>query len=337
MKFPAAIFLALALASSRVEAQQIDERSRSAARELAEQGVNALQSGDTNGAIDKLERAYQIMRLPTVGLWSARALAKGGHLVSAAERYNDVTRWSGGSDARQAQAQADASRERDELMPRIPNVTLVVEGAKANDVTVTLDGEPVLAALVGAPQPVDPKHHVAKATHGAQSAEQAFDIAEGQNLSVSLKLGAATAAPVANPSAVPAATPPVAGVSPPPEVDTTSSSGWGTQKIIGVSLGGAGLVAAVVSGIFTGSALSKKSDADKYCHGSACTDQKGVNLLDDARSAGTVATITGVAGIALIGAGVVVFLTAPSSKAPSVALAPGYVPGGGSLLATGRF
>ena len=334
MKFSAAIFLALALASSRVEAQQIDERSRSAARELAEQGVNALQSGDTNGAIDKLERAYQIMRLPTVGLWSARALAKGGQLVSAAERYNDVTRWSGGSDARQAQAQADASRERDELMPRIPNVTLTVEGAKASDVTVTLDGEPVLPALVGAPQPVDPKHHVAKATHGTESAEQAFDIAEGQNLSVSLKFGAA---PAATPNAVPAATPPVAGVSPPPEVDTTSSSGWGTQKIIGVSLGGAGLVAAVVSGIFTGSALSKKSDADKYCHGSACTDQKGVNLLDDARSAGTVATITGVAGIALIGAGVVVFLTAPSSKAPSVALAPAYVPGGGSLFATGRF
>jgi hypothetical protein len=336
VKFPAAIFLALALASSTVEAQQIDERSRSAARELAEQGVTALQSGDTNGAIDKLERAYQIMHLPTVGLWSARALAKGGQLVSAAERYNDVSRWSGGNDARQAQAQADATRERDELLPRIPNVTLAVEGAKASEVTVTLDGEPVLAALVGAPQPVDPKHHVAKATRGAESAEQAFDIAEGQNLSVSLKFGAA-AAPAATPTAASVSTQPLAASSGPPEVDKTSSSGWGTQKIIGVSLGGAGLVAAVVSGIFTGSALSKKSDADKYCHGSACTDQKGVNLLDDARSAGNIATITGVAGIALIGAGVVVFLTAPSSKEPSVALAPAYVPGGGSLFATGRF
>jgi hypothetical protein len=337
VKFPAAIFLALALASTRAEAQQIDERSRSAARELAEQGVSALQSGDTNGAIDKLERAYQIMRLPTVGLWSARALAKGGQLVSAAERYNDVTRWSGGNDARQAQAQADASRERDELLPRIPNVTLVVEGAKANEVTVTLDGETVLPALVGAPQPVDPKHHVAKATRGAESAEQAFDVAEGQTLSVSLKFGAAAAAPGATPTPAPVSTQPVGATTAPPEADTTPSSGWGTQKIIGVSLGGAGLVSAVISGIFTGTALSKKSDADKYCHGSACTDQKGVNLLDDARSAGTIATITGVAGIALIGAGVVVFLTAPSSKAPGVALAPAYVPGGGSLFATGRF
>jgi hypothetical protein len=258
--------------------------------------------------------------------------------VSAVERYNDVTHWSG-NDPRQAQAQADAARERDELQPRIPNVTVVVEGAKASDVTVTLDGETVLPALVGAPQPVDPTHHVAKATHGTESAEQAFDIAEGQNLSVSLKLGAPTAPAAATPTPAPAPTAPVAATTTaPPEADTTtSSSGWGTQKIIGVSLGGAGLVAAVVSGIFTGSALSKKSDADKYCKGSACTDQKGVNLLDDARSAGTIATITGVAGIALIGAGVVVFLTAPSSKSTGVALAPAYVPGGGSLFATGRF
>ncbi|HVW29720.1 MAG TPA: hypothetical protein VHC69_30360 [Polyangiaceae bacterium] len=333
MKFPFAIFLALTLASARVGAQQVDERTRSAARELAEQGATALQNGDTNGAIDKLERAYQIMHLPTVGLYSARALAKGGRLVDAAERYVDVTRWSGPSDARQAQAQADAARERDELLPRIPNVTLVIEGADPSDVTVTLDGHAVLAALVGAPQPVDPSHHVAKATRGTESVEQPFDIAEGQSLSVSLKFGAAPAA--AAPPA-PAAAPAVTAPAPPPEADK-SSSGWGTQKIIAVSVAGAGLVSGIVAGVFTGSALSKKSDADKYCKGSACTDSRGVTLLDDARSAGNVATITGIAGIALIGAGAVLFFTAPSSKGPSVAVTPVYVGGGGSLIATGRF
>lgn len=335
MKFPFAIFLALTLASARVGAQQVDERTRSAARELAEQGAAALQNGDTNGAIDKLERAYQIMRLPTVGLYSARALAKGGRLVDAAERYVDVTRWSGPSDARQAQAQADAARERDELLPRIPNVTLVIEGANPSDVTVTLDGHAVLAALVGAPQPIDPSHHVAKATRGTESVEQPFDIAEGQNLSVSLKLGAAPAAAAAPPPA-PVASPAVTAPTSPPEADK-SSSGWGTQKIVAVSLAGAGLVSGIVAGVFTGSALSKKSDADKYCKGSACTDQRGVTLLADARSAGTVATITGIAGIALVGAGAVLFFTAPSSKGPSVAVTPVYVSGGGSLVATGRF
>ena len=346
MKFPATLLLALLLASSRAEAQQTDERARGAARALAEDGVTALQSGDTNGAIDKLERAYQIVRLPTVGLWSARALAKAGRLVSAAERYVDVTRWSGASDARQAQAQADAARERADLLPRIGTLTLLVEGAQASDVTVTLDGEPVLGALVGASQPVDPKHHVAKATRGADTAEQAFDIAEGQRLSVSLKFGAPSAvapvAPVASPQPEAAAAPVVAPAAAPPatggdEGTNKTPSFWNGQRIASVAVGGAGLVSAIVSGVFTGSALSKKSDSKAYCAGSACTDPRGVKDLSDARSAGNIATITGIAGIGLIGAGVVLFLTAPSTSGPSVAVSPGYVTGGGSLLATGSF
>ncbi len=347
MKYSAAILLAVTLlASNRAGAQEADQRARSAARELAEQGATALQNGDTNGAVDKLERAWQIVHLPTVGLWSARALAKAGRLVGAAERYNDVVRWSGTSDAKQTQAQADAAKEREALLPRIPNVTLVVEGAKANEVKVTLDGEPVLAALVGAPQPIDPQQHVARATRGSDTAEQAFDIAEGQQLTVSLKFGAAGAATPPPPAAAAAATPtptttpetaPPAATSPSPAETEKSSSGWGTQKIVAVALGGAGVVSGVVSVVFTVSAASKKSDADKYCTGSACRDQRGVNLLSDARSAGNIATITGIAGIALVGAGVVVFLTAPSSSGTSVGLSPGYVAGGGTLLATGRF
>jgi len=148
------------LLSSTALAQQVDDRARGAARALAEDGVSALQSGDVNAAVDKLERAYQIVRLPAVGLWSARALAKAGRLVSAAERYNEVTRWSGAPDPKQDQAKADAAKERDELLPRVPSVTLTIEGGSANDVKVTLDGEPVLAALIGTAQPVDPKRLV---------------------------------------------------------------------------------------------------------------------------------------------------------------------------------
>jgi hypothetical protein len=346
VKSPAAILLALSLLTTRAQAQQTDDRARSAARALAEDGVTALQNGDTEGAIDKLERSYQIMGLPTVGLWSARALAKAGRLVNASERYNEVSRWSGHSDPRQAQAQADASREREELLPRIPSVTLVIEGAKGGDLKVTLDGGPVLTALVGASQPINPGHHVAAATAGSQSAEQPFDIAEGQKLSVSLKLGAAkagaaapagaaamAAAPVASPKTEPAgATPPPSGNAP----SDASPSWWNTQKIVAVALGGAGLVSGIVSGIFTASAASKKSDSEAYCNGSACTDPKGVELLSDARAAGNVATITGIAGITLVGAGVVLFFTAPSAST-SVAVAPGYVAGGGSLTATGSF
>jgi hypothetical protein len=339
VKFRALLVMALSLASARAEAQQIDERARSAARTLAEDGVTALQGGDTALAVDKLERAYQIIRLPTVGIWSARALVKAGRLVSGAERYEEITRWSGTpADARQEQAKNDAARERDELLPRIPSATFVIEGAKATEVTVTLDGESVLAALIGTAQPVDPKHHVLRGTRGTDAVEQPFDIAEGQKLTVTLKL--ATPGAQATSTVTPAPTP-IAPGAPPPAADARAdhpTSSWSTQRTVGVVVGGAGVVSAVVSVIFTASALSKKSDADAYCKGSACTSDKGVSLLADARSAGNIATITGVAGAVLVGTGVVLFLTAPSgSKSSTVAIAPAYVLGGGSVVASGSF
>jgi hypothetical protein len=331
--------MALSLTSAHAEAQQVDERARSAARTLAEDGVTALQGGDTASAVDKLERAYQIIRLPTVGIWSARALVKAGRLVSGAERYEEITRWSGTpADAKQEQAKNDAARERDELLPRIPSATFVIDGAKATEVTVTLDGESVLAALIGTAQPVDPKHHVLRGTRGTEAVEQQFDIAEGQKLTVTLKLGAPGAQPAPTPT--PLATP-TASAAPSPAADARAdhpTSPGSTQRTIGVVVGGAGVVSAVVSVVFTASALSKKSDAKPYCNGAACTSDKGVSLLADARSAGNIATITGVAGAVLVGTGVVLFLTAPSGKKSSaVAITPAYVQGGGSVVASGSF
>jgi hypothetical protein len=102
-------------------------------------------------------------------------------------------------------------------------------------------------------------------------------------------------------------------------------------------VGGAGLVSAIVSGVFTANALSKKSDSEAFCNGSACTDVRGVAALDDARSAGNIATVTGIAGIALIGAGAVLFFTAPSGGASTVAFGTKYEPSGASLVARGSF
>lgn len=342
MKSRALLFVAVSLVSAAANAQQVDDRARGAARTLAEDGVTALQNGDAASAVDKLGRAYQIIKLPTVGLWSARALVKAGRLVSAAERYNEVARYSGTGDAKQDQAKADAQREREELLPRLPSATFVIEGAKASEVTVTLDGDPVLPALIGTPIPVDPKHHVLKGTRGEDSVEQPFDIAEGQKLTVSLRLGTnAAPAPAPAPAAAPVAAPATpAATQAAPGADSGTSSGssfWNTQRTIGVIVGGAGVVSAVVSGVFTAGALGKKSDAKAYCDSGQCTDQKGVDLLSDARSAGNLATITGIAGIALVGAGVVLFVTAPSGDGSKVAVSTSYLPGGGGLLARGSF
>ena len=56
-----------------------------AARKLAEDGVAALQNGDAATAVQKLEKAHNMLKAPSVALWSARALAKRGLLIEAAE------------------------------------------------------------------------------------------------------------------------------------------------------------------------------------------------------------------------------------------------------------
>ncbi len=299
--------------------------------------MNALQTGDAATAADKLERAYQIVRLPTVGLWSARAFAKEGKLVTAEERYEDVIHWSGTASEmkQQAAAQATAAHERDELLPRLGSVTLNVEGASPSAVNLTLDGETVLAALIGTSLPVDPKHHVLRGTRGTEVVEQGFDVSEGQKTSVTLKFNEAPAPAAAPAAPTPPAPAPPATAPAVTDVGADHGSWWSPQRTLGVALGGAGVVAGVVSGVFTLQALSKKSDAGKYCHGSACTDSRGVDLLANAHSAGNVATIAGIAGLVLVGAGVTVFVTAPSGQ--SVAMAPSYFAGGGGLVATGTF
>jgi hypothetical protein len=97
--------------SSAARAQAVDDGSRAVARSLGTTGVEAYRAGDYATANDKLDKAYQILQAPSLGLWSARALVKLNRLVKAAERYREVTRLpvSSGDTAVQKQARSMAS------------------------------------------------------------------------------------------------------------------------------------------------------------------------------------------------------------------------------------
>ena len=318
------------LFASPAFAQSADERGRVAARELAQEGAEDYQRGDFENAVDKLERAYRIVDAPTVAVWYARALAKTGRLVEASERYLQATRWSGkaGDMKLQQQAQADAQKEREELMPRIPRLTITVQGAEASSVELTLDGEPLPPALMGVPQPVDPGTRTVVAKHAGKVVEKTVSLTEGARETVVLgfdeSAGAAFAgtAQTAGPQAQ--------------ERDTGAAEPGSTQRTIGLVVGGIGVVGLGVAGFFTLRALSKKSDSDEFCEGTECTSNEGVSLRDDAVSAGNVATIAGIAGAVALGVGVVLYLTAPSGESVT-ALAVHPVPAGATLSAVGAF
>ena len=81
--------------------------------------------------------------MPSLGLWSARALAKLGKLVEASDRYAEVSGLPVGSgDANvQKQAQADAQVELQATQLRIPSVVIRLVGAAAGSVAVSIDGK----------------------------------------------------------------------------------------------------------------------------------------------------------------------------------------------------
>jgi len=116
------------------------------------------------------------------------------------------------------------------------------------------------------------------------------------------------------------------------------------RKLIGLSVGGAGLAATGVGLFFGSRAMSKWNDAKKLCPNSTCaneTDQTaGDKLVADARSAGTISTVLVGVGVAAVAAGVVLYVTAPKGGAVEHAglqVSPMVGPDGFAVAASGHF
>jgi hypothetical protein len=103
-----------------------------------------------------------------------------------------------------------------------------------------------------------------------------------------------------------------------------------TLKIVGLATAGAGVAALVLGTVYAISARSTWNDAkDLGCDGDGvCTTQTGADLVDDAGSKATVATVAVSAGLVLAAGGVALWLFAPSGEtrmSPAVSIVPGSV------------
>jgi hypothetical protein len=294
-----------------VAAQDVDEATLASARTLGYEGVEHFQRGDYSGAAERLDRAYQVVRAPSLGLWSARALVKVGRLVEASARSLEVTRLEvqSGDKAVQRKAQADAESEREALLPKIPSVVVQVEGAARAEVKVSIDGVAVPSALIGVKRLVNPGTHRIQASFGVELAGESVTLKEGESKVVSLRFptGGASTAPSS----------PVDGVAADASADTDSTSGpgLGTQRVLALVAGGIGVVGVGVGTVFGLQAKSHHDEAKKYCKGAVCTDPRGVSAGDDARTSGNVSTIAMIIGAVGVAGGVTLWLTAPRANA----------------------
>jgi hypothetical protein len=316
---------ALALCAPGLAQPATDDAARVAARKLGYDGIEAYNAGDFALASERLEAAYATLAVPSLGLWSARALSKRGRLVEAAERYRIVSTLPVPDTNREVHEAAlrEAAEERAQLLPRIPLLTIEVHGHPQGGV-VTLDGRALPDASLGAGLPVDPgPHHIELSARG-RTVQRDVVLREGERMSVQLELYevAAAPAPVAPPPPAPA--PPPARP-PPPGPAASSSSGLRIAGWIGLGLGGAGVLVGTIAG---GVAVGQNGELDEVCVDDVCppTAEEDVGDYDTTRTVSTLGFVVGAVGIA---AGVVLLLVPSSDGGASVKARVG--PGTGSV------
>jgi hypothetical protein len=213
-----------------------------------------------------------------------------------------------------AEVRKECLRRIDLVNTSLPTVVLEAKDGAGNDlsaVKVTMDGDVLVEKLDGSSISLDPGAHTFNfEVAGQPPLTRQLVIREGQKDRREVlqfgapAAGATPATPVAKTTANPAIE---------TSVDRVSSSAGGTQKIVALVAAGVGVAGVGVGTIFGLQSMSKHSDASTKCPG-ACSVQAGVELWNDARSAGNISTIAfAVGGVGLV-TGAILWFTA---KTPS--------------------
>lgn len=229
-----------------------------------------------------------------------------------------------------AQQKQDSARARlantkaTELSARLTYLIVAVP-EPVPGLVVTAAGNPVSAALFGQRVPVDPGSlSIAASAPGFERFSTDVKTAgPGQAVTATIpklasQAGDARPDPDVKPDVKPDGEPGIKpDVTPDPGGDTVEVEDPGrTRRLLGLSVGAAGLVGVGVGLAFGAAARSNWNSAfdDGLCdEDTNVCDDEGQDKTDAARTQATISTIAVVAGVALAGAGVVLYLTAPSA------------------------
>jgi hypothetical protein len=180
----AALLMSTAVGRARAQelpAAAVDDPARARARALGYAGVEAYDSGDYAAASAKLEESFRLLRVPSLGLWSARALVGLGRWVEAERRYGVVAELTVGANDPPVQraAQEDARREQVALQRRLPSLLVHVSGAAIDEVTVSVDGGLRSSAELATALLVDPGRHEVSGVRGSERSQVVLSLGGG--------------------------------------------------------------------------------------------------------------------------------------------------------------
>ncbi len=306
-----------------------------AAQALFDQAKALMAKGNYQEACPKLEESQRLD--PTSGtlINLADCYEKTSKLASAWSTFLDAAT---AADASGKTERAQVARERAAaLVPVLPRLAIVVpEDAAVPGMEIVRD-----RVVVGRPQwgeaiPTDPgTHQVTASAPRKQSWSATVEVpVEGQTVTLTippLEDSGDSAAKTDSADQKPGHAPPPGPILP---RAAESSPPLGTQHVLALVAGGLGLVGVGVGSVYGAISLSKSNEADKYCDGSGCRSHKGVDLRDDALSAGNVSTVAFIVGAVGLAGGAALWFTVPPSEematAPSFGICPGTIVAKGS-------
>ena len=313
LRLPVALALSLLIAPAFAEPTAGD---RALAQSLFDEGKALMNEGKYAEACPKLAESQRIDPGTGTLLNLAVCHEKEGKTATAWADFNDALTQSK-KDGR-ADREGFAREHIAALEPKLSRLKINVSG----DVEVKLDGAKIGKAAWGSAVPVDPgKHTIEASAANKKPWTGSIDVGpDGDKKEISVP--ALEDAPV------------VSTTKPTVATDDTKGSG---RKTIGLVVGGVGVVALGVGTVFGLRASSKWGERNDHCTAAGC-DAQAVNAYKDAKSAALLADIGLAVGVVAIGAGVVLFVTAPSSeKTTAVHVVPSVSTNAGGLSVLGSF
>lgn len=325
-------------------------QDKAVAESLYRDAITQMKQGDYKSACPKLAESQRLE--PAVGTLlylgecyeqvglTASAWATFTAAIDAARRVNNRER------------EQIASERANNLADKVLRLRIEVpEQARVEGLEIKEDGRVVGEAAWGVALPIDPGIHTFEASAPGRrlwTKQLNLDITTRGVVTETVPLLEMLAPePVAAPAPAPAqpALQPQPLAQPLP-TDETNSRSRTLQLRSGVALTGVGVVALTVGTVFGLKARSKEKDSEAYCWSydkTRCSHQ-GVVLIDEAKSAATIANVAIIGGaVAIIGGGVLYF-TAPKVRASSSAslgtkleLVPEFSPVRSTLTLQGRF
>lgn len=316
MTLAVAILLASGLAHAEPTA-----RDRALAESIFREAKKRFQAGDIAAACSSFAESQRLD--PQLGalLHLATCHEKEGKLATAWIEFTEAAQR---ADAPKQKERRELARAKaDELESRVPRLVVV---ARAKDQVLTLDGERIADGSLDVPMPLDPGEHVLQASAaGKKTWTQIVTLVpDAERVTVVV--------PELDDLAPPA--PPIA-VAPPVAVDAGPTDGPTKipPRTLGYVVGGIGL-ASIATGAYLGVLMvQRKSSAETGCVGRFCT-QEALDRFDEARTQGVLSTVLVGVGVAAVAAGVVLFVSSPSSQTSQntprglVRVAPIASPGG---------